>query len=252
MEANATGAARTADGSRLIRSIMEMLDRVEYRLISGGDDLEDIYRLRYRSYLRSGMCGPKPEALFSDRWDDLPNSYRFGVYYDGRLVSTLRIHFLSKDTPNSPSVDAYPEILLPRLEAGETFIDGTRFATDPDCAPSPGVLPFLTLRLGMVASCHFRQTAVLTPVKVEHSAFYHRYFNAIQRTEEKLFPGVLVPIALFEIPSGDNLALTLDRFPFYKSLPIEQRQAFGSPPANALVPVTVFPTARMAQRRDVR
>ncbi|TIS40072.1 MAG: hypothetical protein E5X11_20950, partial [Mesorhizobium sp.] len=44
-------------GSALNRSIMQLLEHVDYRLITGGEDLEAIYRLRYQSYLRSGMCG---------------------------------------------------------------------------------------------------------------------------------------------------------------------------------------------------
>lgn len=244
---NADRAGNRFDAS-VNRSMMEVLERAEYRLVAGGDDLEDICRLRYKSYLRSGMCGPIPEERFEDRWDDLPNSFRFGIYYDGKLVSTLRIHHLSAEHPNSPSVDAYPEVVLPRLAAGETFIDGTRFATDPDSEPpAPWVLPLLTLRLGMVASCYFGQNAVLTPVRIEHSAFYHRLFNAIQRTEGKLFPGVLAPIALFEIPSGENLHVTLKRFPFLRSLPQEQQLTFGNAAVDPLVPVRIFPTAKQAR-----
>ncbi len=232
-------------GSTLNHSIMQMLDHVEYRLVTGGEDLEDIYRLRYQSYLQSGMCGPIASRMFEDRWDDLPNSYRFGIYYDGRLVSTLRLHYVTREYPYSPSVDAYPEILVDRLARGETFIDGTRFATDPSNAPVPGVLPFLTLRLGMVAYCYFRQTAMLIPIKVEHSAFYVRFFNAKQRTEGKEFPGVLYPIALFEIPCDqENFHRLLERLPFFRSTPMEQRLTFGDPAINKLTPRSIFPTAK--------
>lgn len=241
---NAPSGADGHGGSALTDSVMRLLEHVEYRLVIGGEDLEEIYRLRYESYLQSGMCGPIASRMFEDRWDDLPNSYRFGVYYDGRLVSTLRLHYISSEYPCSPSVDAYPEVLLDRLARGETFIDGTRFATDPYGAPAPGVLPFLVLRLGMVASSYFRQTAVLTPVKLEHSRYYERIFNAKQRTEAKLFPGVIAPIALFEIPCGENLRLTLERFPFFKSTPMEQRLMFANPVVNRLVPRSIVPTAK--------
>lgn len=241
---NASVGASAKGDSVLNQTMMQLLEHVEYRLITGGEDLEAIYRLRYRSYLRSGMCGPIASGMFEDRWDNLPNSFRFGVYCYDQLVSTLRLHYISSENPYSPSVDAYPEILTERLARGETFIDGTRFATDPDSAPAPGALPFLTLRLGMVASCYFGQTSVLTPVKVEHSAFYTRFFHAEQRTEGKVFPGVLAPIALFEIPSGENMRLTLERFPFFKSTPMEQRLMFANPAINRLTPLSILPTAK--------
>ncbi|TIQ24874.1 MAG: hypothetical protein E5X48_34575, partial [Mesorhizobium sp.] len=88
------------------------------------------------------------------------------------------------------------------------------------------------------------QTAVLTPVKVEHSAYYARIFRAIQRTEGKVFPGVLAPIALFEIPCGENLRQTLERFPFFKSTPVEQRMMFANPAINRLTPLSIVPTAK--------
>lgn len=230
--------------SVLNRSMMQLLDHVEYRLITGGEDQEAIYRLRYNSYRRSGMCGPIASGMFEDRWDNLPNAYRFGVYCYGQLVSTLRFHYITSECPCSPSVDAYPEILKERLARGETFIDGTRFAADPASAPSPGVIPFLTLRIAMVASCYFGQDSVLTPVKMEHSAFYVRYFQAVQRTEGKVFPGVLPPLALFEIPAGENMRLTLKRLPFFRSTPMEQRMMFGNPAINRLTPLTILPTAK--------
>lgn len=231
-------------GSALNHSMMRLLEHVEYRLVTGGEDLEEMYRLRYQSYLQSGMCGPIASGMFKDRWDDLPNCYRFGVYYDGRLVSTLRLHYISPEQPNSPSVDGYPEILTKRLAEGETFVDGTRFATDAYNAPAPGVLPFLTLRLGMVASSYFGQTSVVVPIKLEHSAFYHRIFNATQQSEGKVLPGLQSAAALFEIPCGENLRLTLDRFPFFKSTPMEQRLMFSNPAINRLTPLSIVPTAK--------
>ncbi|WP_027166187.1 hypothetical protein [Mesorhizobium sp. WSM3224] len=242
---SASADAGAKDGSVLNRSIMQLLEHVEYRLITGGEDLEAIYRLRYRSYLRSGMCGPIASGMFEDRWDNLPNSYRFGIYCYGELVSTVRLHYITSEHPYSPSVDAYPEILIERLARGESFIDGTRFATDPDSAPAPGVLPFLTLRICMVAYSYFRQTAMFIPIKLEHSAFYSRFFSAKQRTEGKAFPGVVPPLALFEIPGNEeNVHRILDRLPFFRSTATEQRLMFGNPAINRLTPLSIVPTAK--------
>ena len=52
---DASAGIRTSGGSVLNRSMMQLLEHVEYRLITGGEDLEAIYRLRYQSYFRSGM-----------------------------------------------------------------------------------------------------------------------------------------------------------------------------------------------------
>ena len=77
-----------------------------------------------------------------------------------------------------------------------------------------------------------------------NSAYYHRIFHAEQKTEGKVFPGVLAPIALFEIPCGENLRQTLERFPFFKSTPMEQRMMFANPAINRLTPLSIVPTAK--------
>ena len=79
-----------AEVSSFTRSVLNLLERVEYRFCDRGEDLEAIYRLRYKSYLKAGMLKPNATRMVTDSFDDLPNSYRFGVFYDGHLVSTLQ------------------------------------------------------------------------------------------------------------------------------------------------------------------
>lgn len=227
-------------------TMLELLEHVEYRLATGGEDLEAIYQLRYRSYLRAGMIGPNAEQMLRDRWDDLPNCYRFGVYYDGELVSTVRIHHLTRQNPYSPSAETYPAALAERLKT-TSFVDVTRFTAATEKAPSPNALPFLTLRLVVVASTYFGGLPALVPVKLEHASFYHRIFNVHHIAEPVTFPNLQVPMALFEAPAGENLRGTIERFPFFRSTPIEQRMLFGSLPVDR-DPLTVLPTAKYVRR----
>ena len=97
----------------------------------------------------------------------------------------------------------------------------------------------------MVAYCYFRQTAMFIPIKLEHSAFYARFFSAKQMTEGKAFPGVIPPLALFEISGNEaNFHRILDRLPFFRSTPMEQRLMFGNPAINRLTPLSIVPTAK--------
>src|SRR5262245_29157189 len=106
--------------SSFTRSVLNVLEHVEYRYCDSGEDLEAIYRLRYESYLKAGMLRPNASRIVTDSFDDLPNSYRFGVFYDGRLVSTLRLHAVSAMHPLSPSTEVFGDVLMPRIAAGET------------------------------------------------------------------------------------------------------------------------------------
>ena len=70
---------------RPIERSIELLDRVDYRLAETEAEKEAIYRLRYRAYMTRAPSSRAPIERLTDRFDDLPNSWIFGVYIDGEL-----------------------------------------------------------------------------------------------------------------------------------------------------------------------
>ena len=104
--------------SRPFERGIELLDRVDYRLAETEADKEAIYRLRYRAYLNEGAIEPNSERKISDRFDEMKNSWVFGVYIDGALASSIRISLATPEFPMSPSVDVFSDILGPELERG--------------------------------------------------------------------------------------------------------------------------------------
>lgn len=230
--------------SSFARSVLNVLEHVEYRYCESGEDLEAIYRLRYESYLKAGMLKPNAARSVTDSFDDLPNSYRFGVYFEGRLVSTLRLHAVSAMHPLSPSTEVFGDVLMPRIAAGETFVDPSRFAADLEFSSALKVLPYVTLRLAMVASRYFKPTACLTAIKEEHSAFYKRVFAAEAVVEARTYPGLTVPVYLYQSRTPDAVEQAERRFPFFRSTAFEQRLLFMRPKRGEPAPLTVLPTAK--------
>ena len=53
--------------SSFTRSVLNVLEHVEYRYCDGGEDLEAIYRLRYESYLKAGLLRPNAARAVVDR-----------------------------------------------------------------------------------------------------------------------------------------------------------------------------------------
>ena len=226
------------------RHIMDVLEHVEYRLCDGAEDLEAIYRLRYKSYIHAGMLKANASRMVKDRFDDLNNAYRFGVFFDGMLVSTIRLHYASAKNPVSPSTDVFGDVLARRLALGETFVDPSRFAADLEWSTSLRVLPYITLRLAVVACSYFKPTYCLTAVKEEHAGFYHRIFRSEQAVPPRTYPGLIVPVHLFQSKCSENMQATLDRFPFFNSTAFEQRMLFHRPVSGELAPLTILPTAK--------
>jgi hypothetical protein len=230
--------------SSFSRKVSELLDIVEYRRCEGAEDLEDIYRLRYNSYLSSGMISDQPSKIVKDKYDELPNSYRFGIYIDGVLASTIRLHHIDAEHPISPSVDVFEDELKPRIAMGETFVDPSRFAADAELARIHRALPYVTLRLAVAACDYFDADYCLTAVKEEHTGFYRRIFNSEQATPLRTYPGLNCPVHLFQSKCSENMGKTLERFPFFRSTPMEQRLLFGRQRMGEPAPLTILPTAR--------
>lgn len=214
----------TKQGRPLNRG-MELLDRVDYRLAETDEDREAIYRLRYRAYLNEGAIEPNREHLVTDRFDDLPNSWIFGVYFDGVLASSLRISVAAPEYPDTPSRGVFPEIMEPELAAGKVIVDPTRFVADP----SPGnrflELPYLTLRLACVACEYFHADVGLASVRSEHKAFYRRVFmHSVSPLRD--YPGLTKQIGLLAIEFPGMRDKLYARYPFLRSTDFERRKLF--------------------------
>ena len=204
---------------------IEVLDQVDYRLAETEQERDEIYRLRYRAYLNEGAIEPNRDRKITDRFDELPNTWIFGVYLDGILSSSLRISVASPGWPDTPSVNVFPEILQPELANGKVMVDPTRFVADPARAMRIAELPYVTLRLAYVACEYFHADLGLASVRAEHQAFYKRVFlNTISPPRD--YPTLTKPICLMAIDFPSMREKVFTRYPFLRSSYFERRMLF--------------------------
>jgi len=206
--------------------LTDPLDQVDYRLAETVDQKEEIYNLRYRAYLREGAIRPSADQRVTDRFDDVPNSWVFGVYFHGELHSSIRITVLTPENRVSPSLDVFGDILHPMLDQGLVFIDSTRFVGDPAKARNFPELPYVTARLGSTAGVHFNADYGLAPVRPEHQAFYRRIFLQETLCEPRLYPGLVKPVGLMAAHYPTVRERVLARYPFLRSSAFERRMLF--------------------------
>jgi hypothetical protein len=166
-----------------------LLDRVDYRLMETPEDKDLIYLLRYKAYLHAGLILPSESRRVSDRYDDAPNAWIFGIYFDGELCSSLRVHVLTSEWRMSYSTELYGDILHSRLDRGEVFVDPARLAADPEKARLFPEIPYVTLRLAYLACDHFNADSGLAMVRPDHQPFYRRVFLHEPIGEPRAFPG---------------------------------------------------------------
>jgi hypothetical protein len=242
--ASADGSDASDAMSGFARNVSAMLERTEYRRCDKGEDLEDIYRLRYKSYRLSDMVPENPDHIVHDELDEAANCSKFGMYIDGVLVSTLRIHHACSATPQSPSTTVYGDILHPMLASGEHFVDPSRFAADPDWSRVYPQIPYLTLRLAGMACFYFDAPYCLSTIRPEHAGFYRRIYCSEQIGELRDYPGLNYKVVLYRANVSAIRERSFSRFPFFRSTPMEQRMLFEALNAGELAPLTILPTAK--------
>src|ERR1700686_3138023 len=218
-----SGADRTSAASG--RS-SDLLNQVDYRLARTPDEKDEIYRLRYRAYLREGAVKESADQRVIDQYDDLPNSWTFGVFIQGILCSSIRISVLTSEWRLSCSAEAFGEILNPRLDRGEIIVDPTRFVADADKAKRFPELPYVTLRLAYMACEYFNADIGLAIVRAEHQAFYRRVFLHETIAEPRFFPGLLKPVGLMAADFPAMRQKVFQRYPMMRSTAFERRMLF--------------------------
>jgi N-acyl-L-homoserine lactone synthetase len=223
-------SGRARSNPDLSESIVRLLGSIDARRADSDEECEAIFRLRYDAYRREGVIPANPSATFSDAYDRTPNAYLIGLYIEGKLASSIRIHVASREYPDCPTLEVFPEILQPQLDAGKIIIDPTRFVADEGLSRLHVGLPHATLRLCRLAAEYFHADLALAAVRVEHQAFYRRAFNYQLLCEPRPYPLLAKPISLMAIHYPTAGEVVHRGLPFLRSTYAERRMLFERNP----------------------
>jgi hypothetical protein len=223
--------------------LLDILDRVEYRRVTPGEQFDPVYRLRYEAYRREGFVPANGERLIRDEFDDLPNAHSYGIYIDGTLVSSLRFHLITPQMRFAPSYSVFTDVLDPLLDQGATFVDPGRFTADYEASLAYPSLPFLTLRIAVMASAFHNVRYCLSSVRPEHAAFYRRVFNSTKLADNRFYHGLSFPMELWASDVPVEYPRLLRRYPFFMSTAEERDRLFAYP---------AHPDAALPQRASSR
>lgn len=243
-DAGTAAVARAGGTSDFVQNVFSLLERTEYRRCEKGDDLQDIYRLRYKAYRMNEVVPYNKDRTIYDELDEVPNVYKFGIYVDQILVSTLRVHHVTAATPWSASTKTFSDILQPMLERGVTFVCMSRFGSDPEWSRLLPQLPYVTLRLASMACLYFNVPYGLSTVREDHGGFYRRIYRSERIGPGRPYPGFVKKVELYRTDAHTDQASFFARFPFFQSTAMERRMLFARPAAGELAPLTILPTAK--------
>lgn len=207
----------------------EFLEHVDYRLMDVPADRETIYRLRYEAYLREGAIEASAAQRVTDQYDQLENSWIFGVYFEGQLCSSIRISVTLPTLSVIPGLSVFPDHLEPEIAASKILVDPTRFVADAEAARRYPALAYATLRIAFLAGGHFNADYVLATVRREHQAFYKRVLMCGPVCPPRHYPSLTKPIALMKVHYPTMWGKVAQRYPFFHSTVAERRALFDRP-----------------------
>ncbi len=235
------------------RKLMDLLDRVEYRRVETSEDMEEVARIRYKAYKMADILTLNGSTLIDDIDFD-SHAYVFGVYFEERLISTVRIHHVTPDHRVSSTRGVYPEEIDGFLDAGMSLIDPVRFAADPAIMREMPAIPYFTLRIATMATDFFDADRVLQLVSPQHAAFYKRVFLAHTIVEPRKNCGKYnIELTLMSTDAHAIRSGLYQRYPFFQSGAVERRLMFERGPNAGITPLTILPTARLvAQQARLR
>lgn len=213
--------------SAFVQRIGDFVDRIDYTRMETPEQLDEVYRLRYDAYRREDFIEANPERRCLDPFDQADNCMIYGLYLDGKLISSIRFHILDRERRESPSMLMYPELLSPMLDQGLVMIDPTRFTADLEASKTFKGLPYATLRIASMASVYFDADYCLSCIRPEHAAFYRKVFRSEQIGDTRFFPKVKFGVELYRAQVKQIRGDVWARYPFFRANRGEDVRLFG-------------------------
>jgi hypothetical protein len=195
-------------------------------------ELDAVLRLRYDAYLKEGAIPASASGRLADAFDGVDNVYNFGVFIDGELASALRIHTVSHEHQKSPALETFGDVLRPELRDCKQILDPNRFVANYRLSRMHPGLPYVTVRLTILACIHFGIDLMTMTVRAEHQAFYKRIFFAYPVCPPRSYPLLTKPISLLFLDferDGDRI---LRHRPYWASSRSERESLFRGGPTS--------------------
>ncbi|NKB53693.1 MAG: hypothetical protein GKR97_15995 [Rhizobiaceae bacterium] len=219
--------AETAANLTLEERVDAIAHRVEYRRMVDFEDREAIYHLRRKAHSKKNA---NIEEWAAEAVDDPheDNSATIGLFIDGRLVGSVKVTVATQAYPNCQSRGFAPDLVDALLDKGGVYIDPGRLVADPAATREFSELPYLLIKIPMLACQYFEAHSCFSLVAANHAPFYRRVFRSKMISGPIWYEPLQADVLLMCGSVDDVRASILKRFPFWKANYLEMRQMFGS------------------------
>lgn len=150
------------------------------------------------------------------------------TFVDGELAGTVRVNAGACENAVLPGLQAFADILAPRLRERQALIEFTRLASKLSLSGAYPELAYVIMRPGFMAAQHLdADFAVATP-RAEHTAFYARAFGAALWSPPRDYTGLTAKLACMGADYRRVRNKIEIRYPFYRSTASERAALLGT------------------------
>ena len=149
----ATGDAPRSFSDRVLR----LLERVEHRVATDPADRRAAFRLRCEAYQKAGFMKGAIGEIYDPLYDDDPNGWTTMTFVDGELAGTVRINVGFDEHAVLSALEAFHDVLLPKLRARRVIIEFTRLAAKLSLSSLYPELAYVIMRPGFHGRRPFRR-----------------------------------------------------------------------------------------------
>jgi hypothetical protein len=200
--------------------------RVTYRLATSHVERDAIFKLRYQSYLLTGLISQNSFGRYIENADHAPNSYLIGLYIGCKLVSSLRLQVGSTTIPNFSSLELFPHVLKSLVESNRTIVDMGCVAADGGLSGLYVWLPYLALRPWTMAAEYFHADYIVAVTLPQHQRFYQRALGCELHSDLQPAPHHIGHVGVVTLDFSTSVKRLYENLPFLRSTPHERQRLF--------------------------
>jgi len=227
--------------------VFRFLERVEHRVAISPSEREAAFRLRCEAYRKIGfLTSDSIDKLYESLFGDDPHGRTTTTFVDGELAGTVRVNVGFDENAVLPGLQAFADVLVPRLRDRQVIVEFTRLAARLSLSSVYPQLAYVIMRPAYMAAAFFDADFAVASPRAEHIAFYRRTFGAEMWCPPRDYPGLTAKLACMAADYRGARSRIEARYPFFKSTVAEREALFGRRERK----LTPFNPARAARGPD--
>jgi hypothetical protein len=173
---------------------------IDIRIFSSNSDKRDIYRLRYRAFIKDGVIERRDDGMFNDAYDGLASTCTLGAYQGETCVGTFRLAFADGRAAKAtmPCQELFGEVAGLQDQGYVRLVEFGRMVVEPTMLNTSfrTTLYATMVRAGMIVAEAGNVDYGLISVHPKLARFYEMMcgFRAMARAES--YPGINAPAVL--------------------------------------------------------